>query len=413
MTIRSMKETHNKVSKIVDEGNSFLRENPFFRVFFREVDRMSGSTIYLFTTLIGPLIAFIILLSVFSAGVPRDLPVGIVDLDNTTLSRKMGMWVSATPEAEVVKHFTNQQEAYQEMKEGKLDAIMIIPEGTEKTIFKGTQKIIPIFINNANILKGGYLQKGIYKAMATLSGGIKMQFAMKNGMRQEQAMAKIQPVKLQQHILFNPFGNYSYFLLTALLPLMIVIFTLLSSLFAVGVEVKEGTGPDWLKHSSGSLIIAVAGKLLPYTILLLINAMVMNVVIFVQMGTPLRGSFALLLLGEAMMILTYQLLGVMLIAATANLRLGLSLGSGYAMMALTFSGLSFPAFAMPVGAQLFSCIFPFTYWIKIFISQAMRGESAIHSVIPMAAFIIFIILSVSLLPRLKRLLKYEKYWGKI
>jgi len=83
-----MKVKQNKVSKIVDEGNSFFRKNPFFRVFLREIDRMTGSTIYLFTTLIGPLIAFIILLSVFSAGVPRNLPVGIIDLDNTTMSRK-------------------------------------------------------------------------------------------------------------------------------------------------------------------------------------------------------------------------------------------------------------------------------------------------------------------------------------
>ncbi len=139
----------------------------------------------------------------------------------------------------------------------------------------------------------------------------------------------------------------------------------------------------------------------------------MNVVMFVQMGTQLRGSFALLLLAEMMMIITYQLLGVLLISATSNLRLGLSLGSGYAMMALTFSGLSFPAFAMPLAAQIVSLLFPFTYWIKIFISQAMRGEDAVRAVVPMAAFIVFILLSVSFLPRLKRVLKDERYWGKI
>ncbi len=408
-----MKDKKQIASHTIENAESFFRTNPFFRVFFREIDRMTGSTIYLFTTLIGPLISFIILLSIFSDGVPRNLPVGIVDLDNSNLSRKIGMWIGATPEAEVVNYFPNQTEAYQKMKEGKLDAIVIIPDGTEKAILKGGNQKVQVFINNSNILKGGYLQKGIYKSLATLSGGIKLQVAMKSGMRQELAKVKIQPVKLQQHILFNPFGNYSYFLLTALLPLMIVIFTLLSSIFAVGVELKEGTGPEWLEHSGGSLIVAITGKLLPYSILLQVIAVVMNVVMFVQMGTPLRGSFALLLLAEMMMIITYQLLGVLLISATSNLRLGLSLGSGYAMMALTFSGLSFPAFAMPLAAQIVSLLFPFTYWIKIFISQAMRGEDAVRAVVPMAAFIVFILLSVSFLPRLKRVLKDERYWGKI
>jgi ABC-2 type transport system permease protein len=385
----------------------------FFRVFFREIDRMTGSTIYLFTTLIGPLIAFVILLLVFSNGVPRNLPVGIVDLDNTNLSRKISLWIGATPEAEVSKHFPNQQEAYQEMKEGKIEAIVIIPDGTEKNILKGRSETVQVFINNTNILKGGYLQKGIYKSLATLSGGIKLQFAMKSGLMQTQAMAKIQPVKLQQHILFNPFGNYSYFLLTALLPLMIVVFTLLSSVFAIGIEVKEGTGPDWLEHSSGSMIVALAGKLTPYTILLLIDAMVMNVVLFVQIGTPLRGSFAFICLTEVALIITYQLLGVLLVSVTANLRLGLSLASAYSMMALTFSGLTFPQFSMPLLARLFSYIFPFTYWTKIFISQAMRGEDLIHAFIPLAAFVVFILFAVCFLPRMKRLLKEERYWGKI
>jgi ABC-2 type transport system permease protein len=401
------------VSNKVENSESFFRKNPLVRVFFREIDRMTGSTIYLFATLIGPLISFIILLSVFSEGVPRNLPVGIVDLDHTNLSRKIGMWIDATPEANVVNHFPNEKIAYQEMKEGKLDAVIIIPEGTEKNILKGNSETVQVFINNANILKGGFLQKGIYKSLATLSGGIKLQFAMKSGLRAEQASAKIQPVKLQQHVLFNPFGNYSYFLLSALLPLMIVVFTLLSGVFAVGLEVKEGTGQEWLQLANGSLIVALAGKMVPYTILLFIDAMVMNVILFVQMGTPLQGSFAILLISELFLIMTYQMLAVFLVSTTANLRLGLSLASAYSMMALTFSGLTFPQFSMPLAARIFSYLFPFTYWIKIFISQAIRGETIIHALIPLASFLPFILLSLVFLPRLKRLLKHEKYWGKV
>lgn len=408
-----MKKKQNRTLNSVAKSESFFHKNPFFRVFLREIDRMSGSTIYLFTTLIGPLISFVILLSIFSDGVPRNLPVGIVDLDHSVLSRKVTMWIGATPEAEIAMHFPSQEEAYQQMAEGKLDAIVIIPEGTEKNILKGSNQKIPVFINNTNILKGGYLQKGIYKSLATLSGGIKLQFAMKSGLPERQAKAKVQPVRLQQHILFNPFGNYSYFLLSALLPLMIVIFTLLSNVFAIGSEVREGTGPEWLEHSGGSLIVGLAGKLLPYTILLAIDVMVMNVVLFVQMGTPLRGSFAFIMLGEIMMIATYQLLAVMLISVTANLRLGLSLASAYAMMALTFSGLTFPRFAMPAVARGFSYLFPFTQWVKIFISQAIRGEEVVHALIPMSIFVLFILLSVCFLPRLKRVLRTEKYWGKV
>jgi ABC-2 type transport system permease protein len=393
--------------------HSFFRRNPFFKVLLRETDRMSGSVISLFTTLIGPLISFILLLSIFSEGVPRNLPVGVVDLDHSNLSHKISMFINASPEAEIIAHPTSEQEAYRQMQLGKIDAVVIIAEGTESAILKGAGQPVKVFINNANILKGGFLQKGIYKSIATLSGGIKLQMAMKGGLPDTQAKAKIQPVKLEQHILFNPFGNYSYFLLSALLPMMIVVFSLLSSVFAVGVEVREGTGPQWLAHSNGSLIVALAGKLFPYSLLLVVDAMVMNVILFVKMGTPLEGSFALILIGEAVMIVTYQLLGVFLIALSANLRLSLSIASAYSMMALTFSGLTFPQFAMPVAAQIASWLFPFTYWVKIFISQAMRGEDPSKAIIPLAAFLLFVLLSLSSLPRLKNVLQQEKYWGKV
>ena len=397
----------------MSEEKSFFQTNPFFKVLLREIERMSGSTIYLFTTLIGPLISFVVLLTIFSDGVPSRLPVGLVDLDNTVLSRKMGQWINATLEAEITFRSPDMNEAKQMMENGTIQAIVLIPEGTEKEILKGSGQTIPVYINNTNILTGGYLQKGIYKAMATLSGGVKMQVALKKGLTEEQAMAGIQPVQMHQHVLFNPFGNYAYFLLSALLPLMIILFTMLSGIYSIGIELREGTGPDWLEHSGDSIIVALAGKLAPYMLLLTINMIVMNVILFVKMGTPLQGSFALIMLGEILLIAAYQMLGVLFVAATSNLRLSLSLASAYSMMALTFAGLTFPQFSMPLLARIFSLLFPFTYWVKIFISQAFRGESVLQGVLLIGALIVFILVSVLSFPLLKKRLKNEKYWGKI
>jgi ABC-2 type transport system permease protein len=226
-------------------------------------------------------------------------------------------------------------------------------------------------------------------------------------------MPYIQPVKLHQHILFNPSGNYSYFLLTSILPLMLVVFTLFSSVYAIGIEVKEGTGPDLLEHSSGSVIVAVVGKLFPYTILLMVTTVVMNVVIFLQMETPLRGDFFMIVLGEITLVVSYQLIAVLLISLTSNLRLSLSLATAYSMMALTFSGLTFPRFGMPALVHVFSALFPFTYWVEIFISQAIRGENVMNPFISLSSMLVFILVSVAFLPKLKRILSEEKYWGKI
>ena len=393
--------------------SSFIQRNPFFRVIFREIDRMSSSFVYLFLTLVGPLLSFIVLTSLFSDGVPRDLPVAVVDLDNSSFSRKIALVIDAAPEVRVAKRTSNTADAFREMQAGAIDAVIIIPRDTERNILHGGQQTIPVHINNTNILKGGYLQKGLMKTLGTLSGGVKLKAAMKSGLSEKQARAKIQPVVIRQQVLFNPFGNYSYFLLSALLPLMLIVFTLLSAVYAIGIELKEGTGPDWLNHAAGSITVAIAGKLIPYTLLFSIVAVVMNVILFIQNGTPLQGSFLLLLLGECMLVICYQLLALVLVATTANLRLSLSLASAYSMMALTFSGLTFPQVAMPLAAQWFSYLFPFTWWIKLVISQSIRGEELLFGLAHASVITVFMLISAAFIPRMKRILLDTFYWGRI
>jgi len=115
-------------------------------------------------------------------------------------------------------------------------------------------------------------------------------------------------------------------------------------------------------------------------------------------------------LSELLLIISYQLLAILFLKLTANLRLSLSLGSAYTMMALTFSGLTFPSMAMPLLAKLFSFIFPYTFWLRIFMSQTLRGEPISEIVLPFLAFIPFILGGFLAFPGMKRKLSHSKYW---
>ena len=128
------------------------------------------------------------------------------------------------------------------------------------------------------------------------------------------------------------------------------------------------------------------------------------------LGTPVHGSLFIIMLSEIVLIISYQLLAILFLKLTANLRLSLSLGSAYTMMALTFSGLTFPSIAMPLMAKLFSLVFPYTFWLQIFMSQTLRGEPLSEVVVPFLAFIPFILGGILAFPGMKRKLTYPKYW---
>ncbi len=392
--------------------NSII-QSPLAKVIKREIQRITGSWIYLFITLLGPLLSFLLVMNIFVVGTPTKLPVTVVDQDHTPFSRKFVSMVDATQTVNILSNSNSLQSAREEMLKGNIDAILLIPKGFEKEVQTGKSESVELYINNTNVLKGSLIQSAIQKTAATLSTGVKLQVALKKGIPEEQAMGQVYPVRLDQHILFNPYTNYSYFLATALLPVLLIVFTLLGSIYTLGMEIREGTTRSWLQAANENITVAVIGKFLPYLFLMLVNTGVMNYILTHHLGFQLKGNWIVMMAGQTLMLVAYQAMAIFLLSLSGNTRLALSLGSAYSMMALTFSGLTFPVFAMPLLARLFAYLFPFYYWMQIFMSQGLRGAPIYQTIIPLLGLVLFIVAGFMLLPRLKKIVSNPVYQNKI
>lgn len=381
-----------------------------FRVIQRETKRIADSWVLIFTTMIAPILTFLVIIWLFSAGVVRDLPIAVVDLDHSAFSSKVTRMIDAAPVCKVVSRLNSTAEAKGLMDKGKIDAVVVLPAELEQKVANNDAEAIAVYINNTNVVKGGAIKSGLYSTLSTISAGVKVQVGIKKGQTPEQAIEKARPVKVTTHLLFNPFGNYSYFLVLGLLPLLAVVFIFLGSVYALGMEFKEGTAGELINMANGKATVALTGKMLPYTLLFFVDMMVMNILLLRTLGTPVHGSLPAILLSEILLIISYQMMAILFLKLTANLRLSLSLGSAYTMMALSFSGLTFPAIAMPMIAKLFALIFPYTFWLRIFLSQTMRGEPLTEVIIPFLAFLPFIVLGILAFPGIKRKLSNSKYW---
>lgn len=390
-----------------------LKNSSFLKVLVREVNRMTSNKIFLFVTLVGPLLSFIVVMNIFIAGVPSSLPVAVVDDDQSATSRQLLRMIDATRIADICINASSLDEAYDLMMQGKCDAVVSISNGFEADVLRRSNSQVLLLINNTNVVKGGLLQSGIYKVVSTFSTGVKVQTAMKSGTLQSQAIEQVFAVRIDSRPLFNPFTNYSYFIATALMPLLIVVFTLLGSIYTIGMEIREGTGNDWLKSAGNSITTALAGKLLPYIFLMLVNAAVMNFILVYHLGFPLKGYWGAIMLGQLLLIIAYQMVGVILVGLTGNTRLSLSLASAYSMMAFTFSGLTFPLMGMPMLAKIFAHLFPFTYWMDVFIGQGLRSEPLVQTIIPLSALVLFSLLGWFMTARLKQIVTNKLYRRKI
>jgi ABC-2 type transport system permease protein len=374
--------------------------------------RIRSRAIYLFTTLILPISSFLIFLAIFSAGVIREMPAAVVDLDQTALSRQLVRMIDASPSVTVKYRPMTLGEGESLMYKSDVYACVVIPKNFERDVNLLRAPKVYNYYNNQYLLIGGTMYKEVYAAVKTLSAGVSISARMKKGEPYSQVMTSIQPIEVQTHVLFNPYTNYLYYLAGSLLPNMLHIFVILTAILAFGSELKDKTAGELWRMSGGSFMVTVIGKYLPYLVIFMIDALLMHTLLFKFYALPLRGSFDVILLATFMFILAYLAMGLFYVTVAAHLRMALMAASFYASTAYTFIGMTFPIIAFPVPAKIWAYCLPLTHFMKIFINESIAGIPHSFSIVSFLFLCIFILLPCTVAFRFRRIMSEEKYWGK-
>ena len=380
----------------------------------REFKRMSSRPLYILMTLLLPLAAFGMIWAIFSRGVLRDLPVAVYDGDHSALSRQIIRMIDSSSAIEVVRRVTDLESGHRLIREGKVYALIALQRDLEKDVLSGKAPPVIHYYNNEFLLPGSLIARDVRHAVGTLSAGLDLRVRQRLGQMTQARPGVIEPIRVESHGLFNPYLNYTYFLVSTLLPNMLQIFVIVMSIYALGVEFKEGTAREWLACGQQRPWKALLGKLMPYTLLFFIVGLFMNNILFRYLGVPLRGSLGLITLAGFLMILAYQAVALLLVSITVNLRLSLSFAAFYSSTAFAFVGVTFPTMGMPLPAKAWAGILPLNHYLRIFVDQAVRGLPAVQVMTPLTVLMAFILfLPIFPLCRMGTLMREEKYWGRL
>ncbi|MDD4849039.1 MAG: ABC transporter permease, partial [Bacteroidales bacterium] len=147
-----------------------MKFNHFKAVVFRELKQMLQRPIYIYMTILAPLFCCIFLITLMDEGMPQKEPIGIIDHDNSSLSRRFVREISATQYVDVVQEYSSYQEAREAMQNGIIYAFLEIPKDYYSDVLGYRQPSISFYINNAYLVGGSLSYKDL-KMMANLSGG--------------------------------------------------------------------------------------------------------------------------------------------------------------------------------------------------------------------------------------------------
>lgn len=384
------------------------------KVIIREIRRLGADRALMVLTVMIPVVLGLLFVLMFSKGRLTNLPIAIVDQDLSSTSRSLQQMFKASPASFVAIKTPDLSAARQAMLSGHVMAIIYIPQGFEAEILSGQRAPVSAYINGAYITNAAMLEQDIKTIFQSMNVGTQTQLLTAQGLSQEQSYAMAYPIVMDNHILFNPYGSYAYYLLPALLPLILIIVVGIGTVYVLGSEFRYGTAAQWIETAGGNVTRAIVGKLAPYFLLFCIIAFFLNTLLYRFMGLPFQATtVSILVLGNIMIILCYMSLGIAMIALTSNLRLSMSLMGAYTVAAFSFAGVTFPLMGMYAPIRLIAHLFPFTYYMDIFIEQSMRGAPPARSLADLAILGLFIIFGLLFIPLLSRKALCNKYYGKL
>lgn len=378
----------------------------------RELREIASDRLYRSILLLFPAIMTLFFCVIFYRGAIDGVPIAVVDRDYTPLSRQMLRMVDATSGVSIAFQERDISSAERRVLDGDVEGILYVDKGFEDRVYRGESATVGCYLSGANISACGILSRDIQLAVQSFSAGVALQTLESMGVNDAQAMVEIMPINIQSNIISNPYLNYGYYLAPIFMILGVVVFTMLSTIYAIGRELRYHTAGEWLSVANGSLAGGVVGKLLPVTIAMWVMSQFIYFVLFVVMGMECEGSYLLLSLVTLLFIIVYEGVALLVVAVTANLRLALSLGGGYSVMAFTFSGITFPTMAMYGVARLFAKLFPLSYFSELFTNQVMRGAPFGYDVDNLLYMTLFLVVVPLSWRRLNRVVREDKYWGR-
>lgn len=101
---------------------------------------------------IFPILVIIFFTSLMNEGQPVKMPVGVVDLDNTTTSRKLIRNLDSYQMSHVVEHYSNMNEARQAMQRNEIYAFLLIPKGMTSDLTSARQPKISFYYSSVSLV---------------------------------------------------------------------------------------------------------------------------------------------------------------------------------------------------------------------------------------------------------------------
>lgn len=309
--------------------------------------------------LLMPLLWCAVVAGLLNEGLMRGLPVAVADLDNSADSRALVRSVEALPSVELVA--MDRGEAAEALRAGEIAGVLSIPPRWSETRGRPGGASVELSLSRTIYAMSTVLELDIKKAL--LDWSVERTVARASMLGGTDGAARIAGVFKPYEALFgNEAFNFSYYLASALIPMLLGLACVLVACSSLVREWRQGRVSELLAQGAPPSSV-IAAKLFVWIALYSLY-MAGYVAWFAGfMGAAPAGSLALWLLAGVVYIAGMAATALLFTAVSPFWCFALVLCILTAAPTIPFTGFTFPAFDMDVFAQGFSKLLPLTWYV--------------------------------------------------
>ena len=175
----------------------------------RELLILRQNHIYRFCMVFFPILVIFFFTSLMDDGLPTDMPVGVVDLDNTTTSRSLTRKLDGFQMSRVVARYPSVTEARRAIQRNEIYGFLYIPKGTTEKLISSRQPKISYYYTYTAMTAGSMLMKDLKTVSSLGSAGLGQATMRAKGLTDAQIQTLLQPIKVDLHQIANPWSSYN------------------------------------------------------------------------------------------------------------------------------------------------------------------------------------------------------------
>ena len=307
----------------------------------------------------------------------QELPIGVVDEDNTTQSRQLLRMIDANSGVAIYSSYLNLSEAEKAFQREQIRGIVTIPNSFARDLQRGEQPSISVYADASYMLYYKQILTAAKLSATYLNAGVEMRRSSAQGKLPTQAREEAMPVSAKVVSLYNPSSGYATFLIPVVL---VIIFqtTILTAVGILGGTMREGNKLRKIYPNSGNFFGAlpiVMGKATTYLALAMVILLIILGIVMPLFGIPVRSSILTTMVFMIPFILSIVFMGLCLLNFLCRREDAIMLIMYTSLPSVMLTGFSWPSVAMPQWLNVFSYIVPTTLEAKGFVSITQMGAS--------------------------------------